>query len=380
MDITHDPGHGLDARKLAEALVASRDTRIKYIISNSQIISSTVSPWVWRSYSGANAHRQHCHISVGPEQGMYDDPRSWSFQMEPVAPVVADLKSGKGSWYSQHSGKYEWIDTGDEPGSAALGVPDNAQGVSFYDHDTLGKWFEVHYPNGFISIEQQTDIGPHPNTGRLIDISAVAAERAGYSPDNIRKSPNPYPTDAIIYWRQISAPSAVAGLSPQQQAVQYRDLRSEIKVPEPQILPPINTELKKIWDQLAPQLMPIIAQVLQTVMQDALQRVLAKQPPILLPKPTDPTPVTPPPTVGSAIGFLARAAVKILPMLGLQGTVWGTVALWIAQANDVIGTAGGATATPTGGALSAGLAGAGLSSIVALIGRFLNKKPATSTQ
>src|SRR5215470_17886646 len=51
MDITHDPAHGVDARKLAEALVASRDTRILYLISNGQIVSSVVKPWIWRRAS-----------------------------------------------------------------------------------------------------------------------------------------------------------------------------------------------------------------------------------------------------------------------------------------------------------------------------------------
>jgi hypothetical protein len=82
MDITHDPAHGLDARKLAETLVASRDPRIKYIISNAQIVSSQVSPWQWRSYTGANAHRAHVHISVS---GDYDDTRSWNLGETPVA-------------------------------------------------------------------------------------------------------------------------------------------------------------------------------------------------------------------------------------------------------------------------------------------------------
>jgi hypothetical protein len=82
MDITHDPAHGLDARKLAETLVASRDPRIKYIISNAQIVSSQVSPWRWRPYTGANAHRQHVHISVA---GDYDDPRPWNLGETPVA-------------------------------------------------------------------------------------------------------------------------------------------------------------------------------------------------------------------------------------------------------------------------------------------------------
>lgn len=38
IDIT-DPAHGIDARRLAESLAASRDPRFKYIISSGQILS-----------------------------------------------------------------------------------------------------------------------------------------------------------------------------------------------------------------------------------------------------------------------------------------------------------------------------------------------------
>lgn len=91
MDITNDPAHGLVARALAETLVASRDPRIKYIISNAQIISAKVSPWIWRPYTGSNAHREHVHISVDGDPALYDDPRSWNLggavvQPPPVKP------------------------------------------------------------------------------------------------------------------------------------------------------------------------------------------------------------------------------------------------------------------------------------------------------
>lgn len=77
LDITNDPAHGLVSRKLGEMLLASRDPRIKYIISNAQIASSLVSPWVWRPYSGSNEHREHVHISVMTDPKLYDDPRPW---------------------------------------------------------------------------------------------------------------------------------------------------------------------------------------------------------------------------------------------------------------------------------------------------------------
>jgi peptidoglycan hydrolase-like protein with peptidoglycan-binding domain len=144
-------------------------------------------------------------------------PETWAALADPTPPP-GKTYSGKGSWYSQYKGKHVWVDTGDAPGSAALGVPDDAQGVAFYDQATLGKWFAVTAPNGVTSIEQQTDIGPHPRTGRKIDIAACAAERFGYSPSN-------FPTDSIFSWRAVPAPSAVASLTPKQQAVKWRDLR-----------------------------------------------------------------------------------------------------------------------------------------------------------
>ncbi len=102
----------------------------------------------------------------------------------------------KGSWYSQYRGKYVWIDTGDKPNSNALGVPDDQQGIALYDRNTLGDWFQVTSPNGVALRLQQTDIGPHPSTGRKIDIAAVAAERFGYSPKN-------FPTDSIFTWKAV---------------------------------------------------------------------------------------------------------------------------------------------------------------------------------
>lgn len=79
-DFTNDPSpNGPTARKLAERLIASRDHRIKYIISNAQICSGIggPSPWVWRPYTGVNAHRKHMHISVREPASLYDDETPW---------------------------------------------------------------------------------------------------------------------------------------------------------------------------------------------------------------------------------------------------------------------------------------------------------------
>jgi Domain of unknown function (DUF1906) len=127
---------------------------------------------------------------------------------------------GKGSVYSQFHGTYNWVDDGDSPGSNALGVPDYCQGVSFYEHATLGKWFEVFAPNDHSLLLQQTDIGPAPWTGRKIDIASVSAERFGYSPSS-------FPTDGIFAWRRADPPPQVASLSPRQQAIRWLQIRQE---------------------------------------------------------------------------------------------------------------------------------------------------------
>lgn len=87
-DFTHDPKHGLDARALAEALVASKDPRIKYIISNGEIASGTGAnhpAWKWRPYTGANAHRKHVHISVKGEKAHYDSVVPWKLDAKPAS-------------------------------------------------------------------------------------------------------------------------------------------------------------------------------------------------------------------------------------------------------------------------------------------------------
>jgi hypothetical protein len=77
IDITNDRDHGCDAAGIVNAMVRSRDIRIKYIIWNARIISSSVQPWVWRSYSGVDPHTKHFHLSVAPEKGRYDSAALW---------------------------------------------------------------------------------------------------------------------------------------------------------------------------------------------------------------------------------------------------------------------------------------------------------------
>lgn len=94
LDLTHDPKVGLDIQVLADALVASRDARIKYIICNGRIVSGSgqkAPAWQWRPYTGKNAHAKHVHISVKADKASYDDTRDWMLPgraaAAPVKPV-----------------------------------------------------------------------------------------------------------------------------------------------------------------------------------------------------------------------------------------------------------------------------------------------------
>ena len=78
MDLTNDPANGCDIDSLSDTLAATRDTRIKYVIANSLIMSGAAgpAPWVWRAYRGSDPHTGHLHLSVVADDRA-DDPRPW---------------------------------------------------------------------------------------------------------------------------------------------------------------------------------------------------------------------------------------------------------------------------------------------------------------
>lgn len=100
LDITHDPANGVDIQKLADALVASKDSRIKYIICNGRIVSGTGQKqpaWQWRKYNGTNPHSRHVHISVKSSKAHYDSAAPWQIDgsaIAEVSPADAVLKRG----------------------------------------------------------------------------------------------------------------------------------------------------------------------------------------------------------------------------------------------------------------------------------------------
>jgi hypothetical protein len=86
-DVTHDPANGLDCSLLAAQLQASRDPRIDYVIFRRKIMSSSVAPWTWRYYGGANPHNKHLHISI--KDAVANEEGEWNLsQHSYVQPVV----------------------------------------------------------------------------------------------------------------------------------------------------------------------------------------------------------------------------------------------------------------------------------------------------
>lgn len=93
-DFTNDPSGGCDARKLAQAILDSRDPRLSYVISNGEIAHGRLGakgkkPWTWYKYTGANGHFHHCHVSVLDEG--QDDTTPWkveaTFKKSPAAVI-----------------------------------------------------------------------------------------------------------------------------------------------------------------------------------------------------------------------------------------------------------------------------------------------------
>ena len=95
MDITHDLQNGPNTHEVAEYMRLKKDRRIKYVISNWRIFSSSTKPWVWRKYTGANGHVGHMHVSVKSSKNHYDDESLWDlFAGAKPAPTQPTLKPG----------------------------------------------------------------------------------------------------------------------------------------------------------------------------------------------------------------------------------------------------------------------------------------------
>lgn len=98
-DVTHDPKNGVDCHKLAKALQDSGDKRIKYLIWTGRI-TRIDNVRQWKTYTGANPHNHHLHLSVSSNPKLYDDAAQWNLsifkkQLAPVLPAQSANRSEK---------------------------------------------------------------------------------------------------------------------------------------------------------------------------------------------------------------------------------------------------------------------------------------------
>lgn len=76
---------------IVDAIVASRDIRVKYVIYEGQMCRSYpahgLKAWEWGPYTGKNAHKHHAHISVKAEKEFWNDDSPWSIGSAAGAPA-----------------------------------------------------------------------------------------------------------------------------------------------------------------------------------------------------------------------------------------------------------------------------------------------------
>jgi hypothetical protein len=75
--------------------------------------------------------------------------------------------------------------------TTASGLPVTRPGIAVYNTQTLRGYWWVRFPNGRAAILEQTDIGPAPWTGRVLDVLYSALPALGYSEQG-------FPTDGQI--------------------------------------------------------------------------------------------------------------------------------------------------------------------------------------
>lgn len=130
-----------------------------------------------------------------------------------------NLITTRGSWYGQNP-QAGWRDPGDRPGSNKLGVSEGAQGIATPGNVGLGDYYNWWRPGqipgrGMPELARKTDVGPAAWTGRGVDISAAAADRAGYTPRN-------FPTDQRFAYAPVSAMGSPPGLPESQERLPGR--------------------------------------------------------------------------------------------------------------------------------------------------------------
>lgn len=120
-DIDTDIAPGITAHDVADAIAASNDRRIGYIISNGRIWStrSGALPGAWRPYSGTDPHDTHVHVSVRHTTPFVDSPARW--QIEPSTPTATPPQKDDDMLILTADGK-SWLLSGGKAAPIANGA------------------------------------------------------------------------------------------------------------------------------------------------------------------------------------------------------------------------------------------------------------------
>lgn len=114
------------------------------------------------------------------------------------------MPTGRVSWFG---GPHDSSDSGHTYNGGTTATP----GVAIYNRATINGYWKVKFPNGRVVILKQTDLGPHPTTGRKVDVTYSALRQAGYTEHN-------FPTDANVQYSYLGKNPPRGGTAPQQVA------------------------------------------------------------------------------------------------------------------------------------------------------------------
>lgn len=107
----------------------------------------------------------------------------------PAAGTGGQTLRGKVSWFGGPNDSMSGPTT-------ASGLPVTQPGIAIYNSETLRGYWVVRFPNGRTAVLQQTDFGPAPWTGRVVDVLSSALPALGYTEGN-------FPTDAQVVARYL---------------------------------------------------------------------------------------------------------------------------------------------------------------------------------
>ena len=117
----------------------------------------------------------------------------------PPGAIAAPSPTAPGTVGTELHGKVSWFggpnDNMAGP-TTATGVSVAVPGIAVYNTATKGGWWWVRFPNGRAAILQQTDFGPAPWTGRVVDVTYSALPALGYTEGS-------FPTDAEVTARYL---------------------------------------------------------------------------------------------------------------------------------------------------------------------------------